>query len=206
MKKLLCFALILLLLFPSALADTPARKLEESEPLYISLYERAMEYAGLFNEAVHSEEYLSLMQIPDDLKEELSLIQMQDFTQPWGMTIVRADDALASYLPTDPQLLLEKTDLSPALKTLILQKLYESTGAILVGPSGPATIALSSLLRLSDAFIQPEAMDGSCFAVMQYGGLYAFLVTFYPTANGTVTANAQFIPSRAADELNLPNE
>ena len=206
MKKLLCFALILLLLFPSALADTPARKLEESEPLYISLYERAMEYAGLFNEAVHSEEYLSLMQIPDDLKEELSLIQMQDFTQPWGMTIVRADDSLASYLPTDPQLLLEKTDLSPALKTLILQKLYESTGAILVGPSGPATIALSSLLRLSDACIQPEAMDGPCFAVMQYGGLYAFLVTFMPTANGTVTAIAQFIPSRAADDLNLPIE
>ncbi|MDO5327980.1 MAG: hypothetical protein Q4G00_14890 [Clostridia bacterium] len=206
MKKLLCFALILLLLFPSALADTPARKLEESEPLYISLYERAMEYAGLFNEALHSEDYLALMRIPSDYGEELALVQMQDFTQPISVTIVQTEDAFAVYEPDDPYIRLFAADLSPALKALTWQKVYERTGTILANQGGVSTMALSNALALSDAFIQPEEMTAPCFIVMQYGGLYAFLVTFYPTANGTVTANAQFIPSRAADDLNLPNE
>ena len=52
----------------------------------------------------------------------------------------------------------------------------------------------------------PEGMDMPCFVVMYYGGLYAYLVTFYPTVNGTMVANAQFIPSFAADELYFPGE
>ena len=206
MKKLLCILVCFLLVIPSALADTPPVKLQEDDPLYTSLHERAMEYAGLFNEALHSEEYLSLIQIPDGVKDVLALAQMQDFTQPLDVTIVRTDDAFAMYEPGDPHILLFAAEVSPALKTLTWQRLYNSTGAILASQEGDAVLALSSLLTLTDAFIQPDTMDGPCFAVMQYGGLYAFLVTFVPTANGAVIATAQFIPSRAADELNMPTE
>ena len=206
MKKLLCILVCFLLVIPSALADTPPVKLQEDDPLYTSLYERAMEYAGLFNEALHSEEYLSLIQIPDGVKDVLALAQMQDFTQPVDVTIVRTDDAFAMYEPGDPHILLFAAEVSPALKTLTWQRLYNSTGAILASQEGDAVLALSSLLTLTDAFIQPDTMDGPCFAVMQYGGLYAFLVTFVPTANGAVIATAQFIPSRAADDLNMPTE
>ena len=206
MKKLLCILVCFLLVIPSALADTPPVKLQEDDPLYTSLHERAMEYAGLFNEALHSEEYLSLIQIPDGVKDVLALAQMQDFTQPVDVTIVRTDDAFAMYEPGDPHILLFAAEVSPALKTLTWQRLYNSTGAILASQEGDAVLALSSLLTLTDAFIQPDTMDGPCFAVMQYGGLYAFLVTFVPTANGAVIATAQFIPSRAADDLNMPTE
>lgn len=206
MKKLLCILVCFLLVIPSALADTPPVKLQEDDPLYTSLHERAMEYAGLFNEALHSEEYLSLIQIPDGVKDVLALVQMQDFTQPVDVTIVRTDDAFAMYEPGDPHILLFAAEVSPALKTLTWQRLYNSTGAILASQEGAAVLALSSLLTLTDAFIQPDTMDGPCFAVMQYGGLYAFLVTFVPTANGAVIATAQFIPSRAADDLNMPTE
>ena len=206
MKKLLCILVCFLLVIPSALADTPPVKLQEDDPLYTSLHERAMEYAGLFNEALHSEEYLSLIQIPDGVKDVLALVQMQDFTQPVEVTIVRTDDAFAMYEPGDPHILLFAAEVSPALKTLTWQRLYNSTGAILASQEGDAVLALSSLLTLTDAFIQPDTMDGPCFAVMQYGGLYAFLVTFVPTANGAVIATAQFIPSRAADDLNMPTE
>ena len=206
MKKLLCILVCFLLVIPSALADTPPVKLQEDDPLYTSLHERAMEYAGLFNEALHSEEYLSLMQISDGVKDELALAQMQDFTQPLDVTIVRAEDAFAVYEPNDPYIQLFSADVSPALKTLTWQRLYNSAGAILTGRESLSILALSSMLTFTDAFIQPETMDGPCFAVMQYGGLYAFLVTFVPTANGTVIATAQFIPSRTADELNMPTE
>lgn len=204
MKKHLCVLICLLLFAPSALADTAPVKLAEDDPLYTSLYERSMELAGLFNEALHSEAYLSFLSLPSEFQEELSLVQMQDFTQPWGVTIVQTEDAFAVYEPDDPHILLFAADLSPALKALAWQKVYESTGMILVNQSGVSTMALSSALAFSDAYIRPEEMTAPCFAVMQYGGLYALLVTFYPTANGTVTANAQFIPSRAADELNIP--
>ena len=206
MKKLLCILLCLMLLLPSALADTPPRKLEESDPLYTSLRERAMEYAGLFDEAVHSEEYLDLIHLPDAAKDELALVQMQDFTQPLDVAIVRTDDAFAVYQPFDPHLMLYGADVSDALKTLTWQRLYSSAGAFLVSDGDASMLTLSSLLRYTDAFMLPEAMDGPCFAVMQYGGLYAFLVTFVPTANGAVIATAQCIPSRSADELNLPAE
>ena len=206
MKRLLCLMLCILLIVPCALADTPPVRLTEDDPLYTSLYERGMELAGLFNEALHSEDYLALMRIPSDYEEELALVQMQDFTQPTGVTIVQTQDAFAVYEPDDPYIRLFAADLSPALKALTWQKVYESTGTILANQGGVSAMALSNALALSDAFIRPEEMTAPCFMVMQYGGLYAFLVTFYPTANGTVTANAQFIPSRAADELNLPQE
>ena len=204
MKRLLCLLLCILLTVPCALADTAPVRLTEDDPLYTSLYERGMELAGLFNEALHSEDYLALMRIPSDYEEELALVQMQDFTQPLDVTIVQTQDAFAVYEPDDPYIRLFAADLSPALKALTWQKVYESTGTILANQGGVSAMALSNALALSDAFIRPEEMTAPCFMVMQYGGLYAFLVTFYPTANGTVTANAQFIPSRAADELNIP--
>ena len=118
MKKLLCFFVCFLLIVPSALADTPPVRLSEDDPLYTSLLERSMELAGLFNEALHSESYLSLLQMPDDLKEELALVQIQDFTQPLDVTIVRAEDAFAMYEGNDPWIMLFSADVSPALKAI----------------------------------------------------------------------------------------
>jgi len=206
MKRTLCLLVCLFMLISSALADAAPVQLTEGDPLYTCLYERGMELAGLFNEALHSEEYLALMQIPSDYEEELALVQMQDFTQPTSVTIVQTEDAFAYYQPNDPHILLFAADLSPALKALTWQKVYESTGMHLVNQGDFSTTALSSVLAFSDAYIKPEEMTAPCFMVMHYGGLYAFLVTFYPTANGTVIANAQFIPSHAADQLNLPQE
>ena len=207
MKRFLCVLACLLLICSSALADTAPRKLEEDEILYTSLSERAMEMAGLFNEALHNEDYLPMLQLPSGTEEELALLRMQDFTQPWSVTIVRADNALNIAQADQFSALLARQEASsPALAELLRQKLYASTGSILVASGGPSAIALSSALSFSDAFIRPEGMDGPCFAVMQYGGLYAFLVTFYPNVNQTVTAAAWFIPSRAADDLNLPQE
>jgi hypothetical protein len=90
------------------------------------------------------------------------------------------------------------------LKTLVMQRLYNSIGTILTTQNDPTYIVLSSAFRLTDSFIQPEGMDGPCYAVIQYGGAYAFLVSFVPTANGTVIANAQFIPSQAMEQLIPP--
>jgi len=208
MKRFFSLIVCLIMLIPSALAETPARKLEESDPLYTSLRERALEMAGLFDEALRSDAYL-LFYLADlsRVEDTVGLLRTQDFTQPLDVTIVCAADALASSEPFQAvETELEKAGFSPALSQLMRQKLYGGTASILLSQGSMYKLALASALTFSDAFIRPEEMDGPCFAVMQYGGLYAFLVTFMPTANGTVTAIAQFIPSRAADDLNLPIE
>ena len=181
-------------------------KLDESEPLYTSLYERSMELAGLFNEALHSEAYLAFLSLPADFQEELSLLQMQDFTQPWDVIVVCGENALSSNDVSEVYGLLKQAGLSPALAALTRQQIYTSIGTILLGQSGASTLALSSSMALTDAYIKPAEMTGPCYVVMFYGGLYAYLVTFCPTANETMIARAQFIPSRAADGLNLPLE
>ena len=206
MKKLLCILICLIFVIPSALAESTPEKLSENDPLYTSLYERSMELAGLFNEALHSEAYLAFLSLPADFQEELSLVQMQDFTQPTDVTVLCGENALFSNDLSEVYALLEQAGLSPALAALTEQQIYTSVGTILLGQSGASTLALSSSLSLTDAYIRPEEITGPCYVVIFYGGLYAYLVTFCPTANETMIARAQFIPSSAADALNLPIE
>ena len=207
MKKLICFALCLLLFVPSALAETAPRKLTEDEPLYTSLYERSMELAYLFDEALRSDEYLQLF-LPDltAVEETLSLLWAQDFTQPCDTAVVQSEELLATpYVQLLPA---EKSSLSANLTEYIKERLYNAGGSILTALDSDASaiVLLENILAFSDAYICPEELTSPCFVLMQYGGPYAFLVTFCPTANGTVTVNAQFIPSRAADALNIPLE
>ena len=62
----------------------------------------------------------------------------------------------------------------------------------------PSALAEAAPVKLTE--------DVPCFAVLQYGGLYAYLITFYPMDNGKVSVCGQVIPSRAVDELNIPLE
>lgn len=206
MKKLICVFVCLLLILPSALADTPPVRLTEDNPLYTSLYERSMELAWLFNEALHSDGYVGLSIPFEEAGETLKLLRMQDFTQPVDVTIVRADRLIADGTANRLLNMLDDADLSPALAYYVRLRFYNACGAQLASIDGAEVLSLSSALELCDAYICPEELDGPCFAVMQYGGLYAYLVTFFPTANGTVIVNARFISSRAADELSIPIE
>ena len=216
MKKLLCILLCLMLVLPSALADTPARKLTADEPLYTSLYERGMELAWLFNETVHNDDYLNLFLDSKAYEETLTLLRIQDFTEPWDVVIVRADCALAAESIGGLSIgglarRLESADISENMKNALIRAEYHQTAWELTWADAPEwdsheNSLLYDLLTVEDAWIQPEEMDGPCFAVMFYGGLYALLITFVPNANRVVEASVHLIPSRAADALNLPAE
>ena len=216
MKKLLCMLICLILLVPSALAETAPVKLNESEPLYTSLYERSMELAGLFNEAVHSDDYLNLFLDPGNYEDMLTPLRMQDFTDPLDVIIVQADCALGVESIGGLSIgglarRLEGADLSENMKNALIRAEYHQTAWQLTWADAPEwdsheNSLLFDLLTVEDAWIQPEEMDGPCFTVMFYGGLYALLITFVPNANRVVEASVHLIPSRAADALNLPAE
>lgn len=200
-KKICCLMLCLLLIVPCAFAEDQPRRLTESDPAYAWLYEKSMELAGLFQEALSSDAYISLHCMPDQFSEEIAMLRMQDFSAPLDVTVMRADslasaDQLALMRP-----LLDEAALPQRLEDMVWRKVYLQMASVLNGQEGTQTLALSSVLTISEAYPQPEEMDGPCFAVMFYGGLYAFLVTFFPTGNGAVMAQAAFIHSRAADQL-----
>lgn len=205
MREIACIALCFLLAVPCAFAESQPRRLTEGDAAYAWLYEKSMELAGVFNEALHSEGYIALFTV-DDFAETVDLLQTQDFTHPEDVTVVRADRALQDAGLGPVAEAVPEADLSMDLEDRIWRMAYHMTGNYLTAREGVETLALSTVLTFTDAYVRPEALNGPCFAVMRYGGLYAFLVTFCPTENATVTAHAQFIPSRAADELALPNE
>ena len=206
MKKLICAFICLLLVVPSALADTPAKMLTEDDPLYTSLYERSMELAWLFNEALHSDDYVGMIVPLDAVENTLNLLRMQDFTKPLDVKTVRSDRLVDDGVFNRLLNILPGADFHEGLKETVRRKFYQTCALQLSAMEGEETMLLSTALTLSDAYMLPEGMDMPCFVVMYYGGLYAYLVTFYPTVNGTMVANAQFIPSFAADELNFPGE
>ena len=206
MKKLLSAILCFLLILPCACAEEQARRLTEDEPLYTCLYERSMEMAGIFDTALRSEEYQSLFFSPGEFAETLSLLKAQDFTQPVSAAAVRSDTLFSGELNEEIAKSLGIVDLPEPLDDFVWRAFYLRAASVLTGQMDSATLSLSMTLAFSDAIIQPGEIGGPCFVVLFYGGLYAFLVTFYPTVNGTVLLHAQFIPSGAADRLNLPGE
>ncbi len=206
MKKLVCVLLCLMLILPSALADTGAVRLTEGDPAYEWLYEKSMALAAVFNEALHSNEYITLYSPELEGYEELALLQMQDFSQPLAVTIVRADDLLSAYGPNSIFSQALASDYSPALMEAISRKLYTDTSLSMLQASSMNEMIISTVLTVNDAYVRPAEIDGPCYAIMFYGGLYAFVAVFFPTENGIVYASATFIPSRSADELNLPVE
>ena len=214
MKKLLCILLCLMLVLPSALADTPARRLTEDDPAYVWLYEKSMELAAKVQNALHNPLYSVLFslseQVPkDEVSEELELLRMQDFANPTEVTIVRADQALANGTIAELfQYAADEGVLPEGQATEYLATLYHSTASMLSQNDSDALRLIAAWVEsiVSKNYPLPDELDGPCFAVMYYGGLYVCLITFYPMDNGNVSARVQLIPSRAADALNIPVE
>ena len=64
--------------------------------------------------------------------------------------------------------------------------------------------AVSDAIQVTGFYLRDETLDAPHYAVMDYGGLYALLITYYPAGDGFVSVNAQVIYSRSADELMKP--
>ena len=64
--------------------------------------------------------------------------------------------------------------------------------------------AISKAIRVTGIYTRDDALEGPCYAVVDYGGEYALLITWYPAGNGYISVNCQIIYARSADELIKP--
>ena len=212
MKKLICVAMCLLLVIPCAFAEELPRRMAETEPAYSWLHEETMALAERFQRGLNSTDHTyvlsSTLTVPwEDMEEELRLIQTQDFTQPLDVSFFRADQLLSD------QVLGEMIKMGIGEKALLfgdesdlIRELYLASGTYLNQQTSPAFNAISDAIRVRSASVCPEELDSPCCAVLNYGGLYALLVTFYPAEEREISASAQLIYARTADDLNLPTE
>ena len=82
--------------------------------------------------------------------------------------------------------------------------LYHSAPVILNAQEDEMFCAISQALQVTGIAMREEALDGPCYLVMYYSGLYALLVTYYPAGEGFISFSAQVIYSRSADKLLQP--
>ena len=211
MKKLISVVLCLLLIVPCAFAEEQPRRVTEDDPAYAWLYEKSMEMAGNFQKSLNSP-FHSFLIFPSqaerkELTEELTLLKAQDYSSPENVTIVCTDQPLADSYVFD---ILESDFIEAVLpvqqKSDARREMYHSTATLLSNDGDIAFIVISTSLTKKKSYGCPDELEGPCFAVMYYGGLYAYLTTFYPIDNEKVSVCGQVILSSAADELNLPIE
>ena len=213
MKKLICALLCMMLVIPSALAETPAKRLTEDDPAYQLLCEKCMEMVTAFDEALRDDEYVlaSLeMQNAASYRDDKTLqsIREMDFTQPLDVMAVRADKLLASYDPDGAEAQLTAREMSPARRNYLGLYQYQMNALAL----GQMSLSLEeyiyfTVLSLVDAWVCPVELDGPCYVLLRYGGDtedFAYLVIFYPTESGAVYVLGSALSAHAVDELNLP--
>lgn len=61
--------------------------------------------------------------------------------------------------------------------------------------------AISKAIRVTGIYTRDDALESPCYAVVDYGGEYALLITWYPAGNGYISESCQIIYSRSADQL-----
>ncbi|MBR4540360.1 MAG: hypothetical protein IKO52_16150 [Clostridia bacterium] len=85
--------------------------------------------------------------------------------------------------------------------------LYHSAAAILnFHEENKMFSAISKAIRVTGIYTRDDALDGPCYAVIDYDGEYALLITWYPAGDGYISESCQIIYSRSADHLFMPAE
>ncbi len=102
----------------------------------------------------------------------------------------------------------EKAPSPYAIKDDPARDLYHAASAILNFQGDAMFEAISYANRVTGIYACPVELEAPCYAVIDYGGPYALLITYYPVLDveGYVSVNAQVILSQDASELLMPAE
>ena len=84
---------------------------------------------------------------------------------------------------------------------------YHCAATVLNFPLGDTMFTgISNALQVTGFYTREEELDGPSYAVIDYGGDYVLLLTWYPAGDGFVSINCQVIYSSSADELFMPEK
>lgn len=123
MKKLLSLLLCLVLTVPCAFAEELPRSIQKGDADYAWLRESSLTIAERFQNGLDCTWHsflLSAANVPEqEMLDALSPLRMQDYTQPWSMTIARADQLLPEETIEAWQEALKEEEAAKAARTAL---------------------------------------------------------------------------------------
>ena len=123
MKRILCIIVCLCLLVPCAFAEELPRAIEESDADYAWLYENSLVVAERFQYGLDCTWHsflLSAANVPEqEMLDALAPLRMQDYSQPTGVTFVRADQILPDEMIEAWQAALKAEEEAKALRAAL---------------------------------------------------------------------------------------
>lgn len=193
MKKFLVLLLCLCLMFPCAFAEESKTEAEKW------LTDRSLELAFLFNEALNSDDYITLFTPDSSILNLTKSIRETDFSTPQQVHVL----AQSFSLPVIEQQLnayIQETDLSPVLQAYAMRRMSQAMPAMLIGASSVNYVALNSILTVSNAYICPDFITDDAHVFLMYGE-YMLWVTFIRLDTGVITAQTALIHISALPSL-----
>ncbi len=187
MKKLVCFALCLLLLSPSALAEKDAVRDQW-------LYAKSLECAAIIGKLAQSDKYISSMMSLDSASDLLREVRAQDFARPAAMRVYGFQEAILSLMAN----IAFGQDIDEDVRQAALSFERRSIPSLLLGQAGAEALALGSILAYSTACRQPDAVPGSMLVILDYEGKWSVAVTFEAYPEQVMTVKAMLIPASDA--------
>ena len=193
MKKLIAMLVCLCLMIPCAFAEESKTEAE------IWLTDRSLELAFLFNEALNSDDYITLFTPDSSILDLAKSVRETDFTKPQQVYVL----AQSFSLPVMEQQLnafIQETDISPVLQAYVMRRMSQAVPTMLIGQMGVNFAALNSILTVSNAYICPDFITDDAHVFLMYGE-YMLWVTFIRLDTGVITAQTALIHTSALPSL-----
>ena len=193
MKKFLALLMCLCLMIPCAFAEESKTEAE------IWLTDRSMEAAFLFNEALNSDDYISLFTPDSSILNLAKSLRNIDFAKPQQVYVLPQSFSLP-VMKQQLNAFLQETDISPALQAYAMRRMSQAMPALLTNQMGVNFVALNSILTVSNAYICPDFITDDAHVFLMYGE-YMLWVTFIRLDTGVITAQTALIHTSALPSL-----
>ncbi len=152
----------------------------------VSPREKGLEMIHTMEELANDEAYMSVVGVSEEILETVKIITSQDFSEPIEVyEIIGIQDALMGFMASE-------VELNEITGELIGSRLVSSLPSQINARNGVETIAATSILLHSEAFIMDD-IDAPTAYVYVYDGMYSATVIFLPFEDDVVYATSSFI-------------
>ena len=168
-----------------------------------SAYDKGLEIAGLMNEMLHSDEYISLMSGTEEIKKKAGEIAEGSYDKPSQAFSLSgfSMDTMFMMMGDD-----EASDgFSDALKDFVNHKMTGAVISRINAKEGASAIAAASVFSANKTFVSNDISEDSIYLYI-YPDSYPVAVTFNVGENGAVSATGYFLLNediKSADEKDV---
>lgn len=197
MKRLLSLTLALCLILGLCGCQVITKKIIETDAAEAgTLYEHGMELAELLEEMLGSPEYFEMMGGSDRLGEVIDPLMRADLSEPESAYLVTLPQEALPALMSAAEV--DMDQFSGGLRDFMERRMISSVPSILNSRQGAETLAVASILTVSDAWAG-ESLEAGCYLILSYPDVCPVMVSFCGD-DGVVTGTATLLIGEPLEE------